>query len=219
MVVARWNRLYTVGVGLLALACGSGMQPFGPPAELVITGGDAQGWYFNNPLPTPLTVTAQDLSGRAVPGVVITWTVTQGGGGVNPAQSTTNASGVAETTDSVGSSTIQRVSATFTGLLSPVSFIAQATTPPTAASVDIANTAFNPATVVVQVNGTVTWNWHDGSTLHNVTYTAAPGPPPVGSPTQNTGAFSTQFMEVGTYKYMCTIHPQQMNNGVVTVVH
>src|SRR5439155_27196239 len=144
--------------------------------------------------------------------------VTSGSGGVNPAQSTTGAGGVAATTDSI-SSTIQTVSATFTGLLSPVSFTAHATTPPTANSVDIANTAFNPATVVVQVNGTVTWTWSDGSTQHNVTYTAAPGPLPVGSPTQATGAFSTQFVQVGTDKYECTIHPQQMNNGVVTVVH
>ncbi|HEY6208925.1 MAG TPA: plastocyanin/azurin family copper-binding protein [Gemmatimonadales bacterium] len=220
MVVARWNRLYTLGVGLLALACGdSGTEPPGPPAELVITGGDAQSWYFNNPLPQPLTVTAQDLSGRPVPGVVITWSVTQGGGGVNPAQSTTNASGVAATTDSVGSSTLQRVSATFTGLSGPVSFTAQATTPPTADSVSIANIAFNPATVVVQVNGTVTWTWSDNGTAHNVTYTAAPGPLPAGSPRdQTTGTFSTTFLQVGTYKYMCT-HHAQMNNGVVTVVH
>jgi len=140
MVVARWNRSYTLGVGLLALACGGGTQPPGPPAELVITGGDAQSWYFNNPLPKPLSVTALDASGRAVPGVVITWAVTRGDGGVNPGQSTTDASGVAETTDSVGSSTIQTVSATFTGLLSPVSFTAHATTPPAANSVDIANT-------------------------------------------------------------------------------
>ena len=168
MVVARWNRLYTLGVGLLALACGGGTQPPGPPAELVITGGDAQSWYFNNPLPTPLSVTAQDVSGRAVPGVVITWAVTSGGGRVNPVQSTTDASGVATTTDSVGSSTIQTVSATFTGPFSVVSFTAHATTPPTAGSVDIANTAFNPATVVVQVNGTVTWTWSDNGIAHNV---------------------------------------------------
>ena len=172
MVVARWNRLYTLGVGLLALACGGGTQPPGPPAELVITGGDAQSGYFNNPLPKPLSVTALDASGRAVPGVVITWAVTSGGGRVNPVQSTTDASGVATTTDSI-SSTIQTVSATFTGLLSPVSFTAHATTPPAANSVDIANTAFNPETVVVQVSGTVTWNWRDDPILHNVTFTAA----------------------------------------------
>ena len=219
MVVARWNRSYTLGVGLLALACGGGTQPPGPPAELVITGGDAQSWYFNNPLPTPLSVTAQDVSGRAVPGVVITWAVTSGGGRVNPVQSTTDASGVATTTDSVGSSTIQTVSATFTGPFSVVSFTAHATTPPTAGSVDIANTAFNPATVVVQVNGTVTWTWSDKGIAHNVTYTAAPGSLPASSPQdQTTGTFATTFVQVGTYKYMCTHHPH-MNNGVVTVVH
>src|SRR5438876_234477 len=93
-------------------------------------------------------------------------------------------------------------------------------TPPTAGSVDIANTAFNPETVVVQVNGTVTWTWSDKGIAHNVTYTAAPGSLPASSPQdQTTGTFSTTFMQVGTYKYMCTKHPQQMSNGVVTVVH
>jgi len=210
--------LYTLGVGLSALACGGGTQPPGPPAALVISGGNTQSWYFNNPLPTSLSVTAQDASGRAVPGVVVTWTVTSGSGGVNPAQSTTNASGVAATTDSI-SSTIQTVSATFTGLVSPVSFTAHATTPPAVDSVDIAHIAFNPESVVVQVNGTVTWNWRDGSIQHNVTYTAAPPPLPASSPPdQTTGTFSTTFLQVGTYRYRCTRHAQ-MNNGVVTVVH
>ncbi|PYP68766.1 MAG: hypothetical protein DMD36_12050 [Gemmatimonadetes bacterium] len=105
-------------------------------------------------------------------------------------------------------------------MLSPVSFTAHATTPPTANSVDIANFAFNPATVVVQVNGTVTWTWSDNGIAHNVTYTAAPGSLPASSPQdQTTGTFSTTFVQVGTYKYMCTKHPQQMSNGVVTVVH
>ena len=119
MAVVRWTRLYTLGVGLLTLACGGGggggTTPPGPPADLVKSAGDAQNWYFNNPLPTGLSVTAVDVDGRAVPGVVITWAVASGGGTVTPTQSTTNANGVATTTDSIGGSTIQMVSATFTG--------------------------------------------------------------------------------------------------------
>src|SRR2546422_11435830 len=79
MAVVRWTRLYTLGVGLLTLACGGGggggTTPPGPPADLVKSAGDAQNWYFNNPLPTGLSVTAVDVDGRAVPGVVITWAV------------------------------------------------------------------------------------------------------------------------------------------------
>src|SRR3989449_7594755 len=124
MAVVRWTRLYTLGVGLLTLACGGGgggaSAPPGPPADLVKSAGDAQNWYFNNPLPTGLSVTAVDVDGRAVPGVVITWAVASGGGTVTPTQSTTNANGVATTTDSIGGSTIQMVRATFTGPAGPV---------------------------------------------------------------------------------------------------
>ena len=223
MTRRQWARWGVLAGTLWASGCnGGGTQPPGPPADLMPSGGGGQSWYFNNPLPMPLSVTVFDVSGRPVPRVVVTWTVTSGAGSgaVNPVQSTTDASGVATTTDSVGSSTIQTVSATFTGPFSVVSFTAHATTPPTAGSVDIANTAFNPATVVVQVNGTVTWTWSDKGIAHNVTYTAGPGSLPASSPQdQTTGTFSTTFMQVGTYKYMCTKHPQQMSNGVVTVVH
>ena len=38
-------------------ACSGGSsQPPGPPVDLVITGGNTQSWYFNNRLPTPLSV-------------------------------------------------------------------------------------------------------------------------------------------------------------------
>src|SRR6266487_5981111 len=105
MAVVRWTRLYTLSVGLLALACGGGgggTTPPGPPADLVKSAGDGQSWYFNNPLPTALSVTAVDVDGRAVPGVVITWAVTTGDGAVTPTQSTTKNTGIASTTDSVG---------------------------------------------------------------------------------------------------------------------
>src|SRR5437867_469354 len=140
MTLRRWNRRFALGMALLGLACdgdGGGTQPPGPPADLVKSGGDGQSWYFNNPLPTALSVTAVDVDGRAVPGVVITWAVASGGGSVTPTQSTTNANGVATTTDSIGGSTIQMVNATFTGLAGPVSFTEQATTPPTAAAVNV----------------------------------------------------------------------------------
>src|SRR5207237_1401502 len=110
------QRVITLVAGVSAWACnGNGTQPAGSPFDLLKSGGDAQNWYFNNPLPTPLSVTAIDVSGQPVPGVVVTWAVT-GEGGVSPAQSTTNASGVASTIDSLGSSTVQTGSASFTGL-------------------------------------------------------------------------------------------------------
>ena len=217
---ARWGVL--VGI-LWASGCnGGGTQPPGPPTDLVPTGGDRQNWFFNNPLPTVLSVTAVDIDGRAVPGVIVTWAVTSssGSGAVSPTQSTTNAIGVATTTDSVGSSTTQTVSATFSGLVSPASFSEFATTPPTSAAVTLQNFAFNPKNSVVQTGGTVTWTWNDGTAVHTLNFNATdPTPRPADTPQQATGSVTFTFTTVGTYSFFCAIHQAQGMTGQLTVVH
>src|SRR2546427_1752757 len=109
------KRVIALVAGVSAWACnGDGTQPAGPPFDLLKSGGDAQNWYFNNPLPTPLSVTAVDVSGQPVPRVV----GTRGGTsrGVEPGQSTTKPNRVPTTTDSLGSSTRQTVTPGFPGL-------------------------------------------------------------------------------------------------------
>ena len=219
MTLRRWNRRFALGMALLGLACGGdggGTQPPGPPADLVKSGGDGQSWYFNNPLPTALSVTAVDVDGRAVPGVVITWAVASGGGSVTPTQSTTNANGVATTTDSIGGSTIQMVNATFTGLAGPVSFTEQATTPPTAAAVNVGDNFFDKASVVVQVNHTVTWTW-SGMNPHTVSFTGGPESGTPAGTTQTSGTYQRTFSSTGTFSYFCRVHGSM--TGTVTVVH
>jgi plastocyanin len=152
-----------------------------------------------------------------VPGVQVTWTVTSGDGAVNPAQSTTDASGVATTGDSIGSATRQTVDATFTGLAGPATFSEFATTPPTSASVAVADFSFTPKDVVIQSGGTVTWSF-GGPSGHNVTYDGGPTPLPASSGTQTTGTYSSTITRVGRYTYHCSVHPTQMT-GSVTVVH
>ena len=95
-------RLAGLGVALLAVGCGGGggnggTGPCSPGAavQLVTKSGDEQSWYFDNPLPAPLRVTALDAASCPVPGVVVNWAVVgSGAGAVSPAQSTTDASGV-----------------------------------------------------------------------------------------------------------------------------
>src|SRR5438128_4220290 len=213
--VGRWA---AVAAALGVVACNDTQAP-NPPFQLVISGGNGQSWYFNNPLPMSLSVTALDVDGSPVSGVVVTWAVTSGSGSgdVNPKQSTTNANGIATTIDSIGTSTLQNVSATFTGLAGPVSFTETATTPPTSASVDVKDSFFDPASVVVQVNGTVTWTFL-GSLGHTVTFTNGPdsGNPQMG------GTFGPEtFTTVGTKSYHCKVHGGTYGsmNGSVTVVH
>ena len=211
------QRVITLLAGVAAWACNGDTTQPRPPFDLLKSGGDTQNWYFNNPLPTPLSVTAVDVSGQPVPGVVVTWAVTSGG--VNPAQSTTNANGVATTIDSI-SSTSQTVSASFSGIQSAVTFTEIGFAPPTAVGVSVSDFSFTPRDTVVQTGGTVTWTWNSGTTRHSVTYLTGPGALPPSSPTQDASGpnFTTPFTTVGRYTYHCTEHPTLMT-GSVTVVH
>ena len=95
MTLLRWNRLPALGVGSLLLACGGGggggTGPCTPglATQLTKTGGDAQAWYVNNPLPAALSVTARDANNCPVPGVAVDWTIQTGGGGLGATHSTT----------------------------------------------------------------------------------------------------------------------------------
>ena len=224
MTFLRWGELSSLGAGLLVLACGGGggggMGPCTPgtATQLVKSGGDAQAWYFNNPLPATLTVTARDASGCAVPGTVVTWAVASGDGAVSPAQSTTNASGVAATADSLGSASSQSVTATFSGLPTPATFTATASAPPTTAAVTVMNNDFSPNDVAIQVGGTVTWTWNSGGVEHNVTYNSpnvAAGR--TNSLTQGSGTHVNTITSLGRFGYSCTIHAGM--SGTVAVVH
>jgi len=224
MTFLRWGRLPALGAGLLGLACGGGgggggMGPCTPgvATQLVKTSGDPAAWYLNNPLPGPLSVTARDASNCAVPGVVVSWAVASGGGAINPAQSTTSASGVATTTDSIGSTSPQTVTATFTGLPTPVTFTASASAPPATAAVTVNNNSFNPDAVVMQTGGTVTWTWNSGGVTHDVNYDSGPLPLPTSSAPQSSGSHSNTITTVGRYTYHCNFHAGM--NGAVRVLH
>src|SRR6266568_1658490 len=133
---------------------------------------------------------------------------------------TTHANGVASTIDSLGSSTLQTVSASFTGLSNAATFTEIGSAPSTAVGVSVSNNLFAPRDTAVQTGGTVTWTWNSGTTLHSVTYLTAPGALPTSSRTQDASGppFSTTFTTVGHYTYRCHQHPTLMT-GSVTVVH
>lgn len=212
-----------LAAAVLAAGCGGGgagsTSPPGGATQLVKNAGDGQSWYFNNPLPVVLSVKALDANGQAVAGVVVNWTAASGGGGVSSAQSTTDASGVASTIDSLGSSSPQSVMATpAITTLPTITFTETAAAAPTTAAVSLKNLAFSPAGPVVQVGGTVTWTWNDSPTAHNLNFQSTdPTPHPPDSPTQATGTQSSMFTTLGTYHFFCNIHVGM--TGTLKVVH
>ncbi|HKW41367.1 MAG TPA: plastocyanin/azurin family copper-binding protein [Gemmatimonadales bacterium] len=223
MRFVRQHHLTALAILLGALACGGngggGTGPCTPgmATQLAKTTGDPAAWYHNNPLPAPLSVTVKDANSCAVPGVVVNWSIITGGGGLSAAQSTTNSSGIATILDSVGVASPQVVHAA-SGGLPTADFQVTSVAAPTAVDVTVGNNFFSTPDTAVQVGGTVTWTWSQGSIGHNVTYTSGPAPLPASSNTQSTGTFSTTFTTLGTYGYHCTIHPGQMT-GSLTVVH
>src|SRR5207253_617050 len=85
--------------GVAAWACNGDTTQPRPPFDLLKSGGAAPTWYFNNPLPTPLSVTAVDVSGPSVPGVVVPWAVAAGR--ATPAPHATTGDGAGTTRHSV----------------------------------------------------------------------------------------------------------------------
>lgn len=69
-------------------------------------------------------------------------------------------------------------------------------------TVVLEDTAFTPVNLVLPAGATVTWDWQDGDTQHNV----------VGddfsSDVQTTGSFAHTFDTPGTYAYRCALHGQ-----------
>jgi plastocyanin len=78
-------------------------------------------------------------------------------------------------------------------------------------TVAVRNNVFDPATLNVPVNSTVTWVWSSGGVEHNVTFQTGPS-----SGNQGSGSFPRTFQTAGTYAYVCTIHGAQMS-GIVNV--
>ena len=71
--------------------------------------------------------------------------------------------------------------------------------------------SFNPTSVTVPLNGTVTWNWNSGGVVHNVTFADGSN-----SGDKSSGSFQKTFPAAGTFNYICSIHGAAMS-GTVTV--
>jgi amicyanin len=91
---------------------------------------------------------------------------------------------------------------------------ADAGSPVSTTTVDIANFAFAPAVATVRVGSTITWTNKDQEP-HTVT--SKDGSGTLRSPSLNTGeSFKYTFTKPGRYDYLCTIHPFMTATVVVT---
>ena len=84
--------------------------------------------------------------------------------------------------------------------------------PPQAARVVAKDLAFKPSKVRLAAGGTVTWEFKDGATPHNVTADDKA----YASNNESSGTYSHTYDKPGTYKYTCTIHPAMKGTVVVS---
>lgn len=91
----RWTAR-AAGVVLLLSASGCvGEEPIGPPAAVEIVAGNNQTAAVTLPLAVAPAVKVRDANGHGIPGVVVRFSVTAGGGSITIDSTMTDASGVA----------------------------------------------------------------------------------------------------------------------------
>lgn len=194
----------------------------GAASQEASSGGDNQTNTPNSALASPLQVRVTDQFGNGVSGVSVAWQVTTGTATVQPATSTTDASGVAQTAVTLGGTLGGiAITATSPGLTgSPVTFHATIVTFPSSASVTVGdnffrsarNSSSNPAVDTIAVGGTVTWTW-GGVANHSVQSTGSPSF--TSSSIQASGTYSFTFATAGTYTYDCAVHGALMPGTIV----
>ncbi|HEX4704720.1 MAG TPA: cupredoxin domain-containing protein [Pseudonocardiaceae bacterium] len=99
------------------------------------------------------------------------------------------------------------------GVLALCAVPVPAATAGTTHAVTIAQFAFGPAAMTIQVGDSVTWTNTDQA-AHDVTTTS--GPVMIHSPALNTGqSWTYTFATAGTYSYICSVHPDMHGTLVV----
>jgi len=107
------------------------------PTTITKVEGDGQSGVSGSTLAESLSVRVTDQYGNTVPGTMVTWTVSSGGGSVSPGSNGSNAAGVAKTEWTLGPAVgIQSVTAGISGH-APITFTATTTAPSTPTVVTI----------------------------------------------------------------------------------
>jgi len=119
-----------VGLALSLSRCG-GDKATGPsiPTSLLRVGGDGQAGSVGQALPSVLRVKVTDANGSGVEGVIVAWAVASGGGSLSASADTTDATGTAVVSLTLGTTACAHsVTATIAGIpsISPVTFSATA---------------------------------------------------------------------------------------------
>jgi plastocyanin len=201
-------------VVFMTLACGGGDGPTnggnnsGPVASVQISAASGE---MEVDQTRQLSVTLRNASNAVLTGRVVAWSV-------NPAGilslSSTSGSQITVEADAEGTAT---VTATSEGKSdTEVITVNEPGALPSEADVNLLAATFNPPTVSIALDGSVTWTNNSG-VAHTLEFDNPPEAktdvPAFANGQEHTRVFGT----AGTYNYHCSIHPTTMT-GSVTVV-
>jgi plastocyanin len=153
--------------------------------------------------------------------VTVTWAT--GNGGTLTPGGTTDASGVATATWTLGAGGgAQTATASLSGATgSPVTFAATAPVIPTVTVGAGGSLLFSPATITISAGQSVRFVWGSGATNHNLspaTGNASPLPASPGLPALLNAPqdFNVTFPAAGTFRFYCTAHGGNPTPNAVT---
>lgn len=179
----------------------------GNAVSMGLNGGNNQAGPVSTALPTPHSVIVRDAYNNPKTNVNVSWAVGLGGGSITPpAGTTTDASGIASVTRTLGAvAGVHTDTAKATGLTgSPVVFT---DTAGALATISVGNDFFNPQHDTVAAGTFVKFVWAGGN-VHNVTWDSGPNPRPTNSTdlSASGATYIARPSQLGTYGYFCTHH-------------
>ncbi|MFN0177922.1 MAG: plastocyanin/azurin family copper-binding protein [Gemmatimonadales bacterium] len=84
--------------------------------------------------------------------------------------------------------------------------------PPGGNSVAVTSNQFTPASLTVNRNATVTWNFNGG--LHNITFEDGQN----NAANRDSGTHTRTFGSAGAFRYRCTNHSSNFDTGMVGAI-
>jgi len=171
---------------------------------MTLFGGNNQVGIVNSVLPTAHSVLVQDGHGNPKPGAPVTWVLGLGGGSISSTSPTTNGSGIAAVTRTLGPSAGAN-SDTAKAIGSAVAFTDTAAA---RVNITVSDFVFIPATPTINAGSFVVWTWSGayGPVGHNVTWDVTPVTVPGSGTPKTTGTFTLRLTTAGTYTYYCINH-------------
>src|SRR5215208_4698214 len=147
----RWSGLRStlVLIVFIAATCGgdsSGPPKAGPPAAIAVVSGSGQEGESGVPLANALTAKVSDAEGRPLPKVLVSFSISSGGGVLTAAFDTSDAEGLVSTRRTLGSALgTAQVTARIIGVLAPALFTATVKLGPPSIVTEISNVVGNSA--------------------------------------------------------------------------